>query len=387
VAGSGGKRRGSVLAEPPLWLIAALVLLRVAFAIARAAHAGALAHDPDVARFVQIAHADGVPYRDVPVEYAPVEYVVIRLVASAAATSAVIRIVGLALACDLATAAMLARGWGRAVAARYLFFGLPLVWLLYLRLDLSTVLLAVAGLALARRRQVEGGIVLAVGTAAKLWPGALAPAFLVERRRRAFAAFILTATFVAVAWLGVGGTAGFRQVATFRGATGWGAESTVGAVVWVATGGPLRLEQGTTRVGEVSDVARTGLALALAGLLVAIWWRARGRSGAVEGGASLAAVASVVALSPLFSLQYAGWLLPWAAVAGGEDAGDRRAAVLGFAVAVLTGVLSFLYAGGRTPPTAIVAIQVLLLVRNGCCLAIPLVWLGSARDAVGAGTR
>jgi hypothetical protein len=385
MAGSGGERRESVLADPPLWLIAALVLLRVAFAIARSAHAGALAHDPDVARFVQIAHAGGLPYREFPVEYAPVEYLLIRLVARAAATSAVIRIVALSLVCDLGTAAILARGWGRAAAARYLFFGLPLVWLLYLRLDLATVLLAVAGLSLARRRQAGGGVVLALGAAAKLWPGALAPAFLVEGRRRAFAAFVATAAIVALAWLGVGGTAGFRQVATFRGATGWGAESTVGAIVWVATGGPLRLEQGTTRVGEVPDLARAALALALAVILVAIWWRARGRTGAVEAGASLAAVASVIALSPLFSLQYAGWLLPWAAIAAGEDGGDRGEAALGFAVAVLTGVLSFLYAGGRTPPTAIVAIQVLLLVRNACCLAIPLVWLASARARSRAG--
>jgi hypothetical protein len=65
--------------------------------------------------------------------------------------------------------------------------------------------------------------------------------------------------------------------------------------------------------------------------------------------------------------------------------GDRRAAALGFTVAVLTGALSFLYEGGRTPSTAIAAIQVLLLVRNACCLAIPFVWLASARATSGTG--
>jgi hypothetical protein len=374
---SGAQRRRSVLSDPPTALIAALVLLRVAFAVARAAHAGSLGTDPDVARFVQLAHAGGVPYRDVPIEYAPVEYLLIVAVAGASTTSAVIRIVALALGCDLAIAVILARGWGRAAAARYLLFGLPLVWLLYLRLDLATVLLAVAGLALARRRQAAGGIVLAVAAAAKLWPGTLAPAFLVERRRRAFSAFVLTATLVAVAWFGIGGTEGFRQVATFRGATGWGAESTVGTVVWIGTGGPLRFEQGTTRVGEVPALARAGLALALAALLVAIWWRARDGA-SVEGGASLAAVAAVIALSPLFSLQYAMWLLPWAAIGADGRRADRWAAALAFAVAVLTGILSFLYGGAGTPSAQIVAIQVLLLVRNLSCLAIPFVWLRSS---------
>jgi hypothetical protein len=156
--------------------------------------------------------------------------------------------------------------------------------------------------------------------------------------------------------------------------------------VWILTGGPLRLEQGTTRVGEVPGLARVALVVVLAATLVSIWWRARDRRAQVEGGASLAAVASVIALSPLFSLQYAAWLLPWAAIAADGERADRKGAALGFAVAVLTGILSFLYRGGSTPASAIAAIQVLLLLRNACCLAIPIAWLlaREARPEVGS---
>ena len=46
----------------------------------------------DVARFVQVASANGMPYRDVPVEYMPLETALIRLVLDAPLNDAAVRV-------------------------------------------------------------------------------------------------------------------------------------------------------------------------------------------------------------------------------------------------------------------------------------------------------
>ena len=71
-----------------------------------------------------------------------------------------------------------------AVAA----IGLSLPWIafLYLRLDLLSVVLAVGGLALARRRALTaGGAMVGIACFAKIWPLALAPMFAARRTWRA----------------------------------------------------------------------------------------------------------------------------------------------------------------------------------------------------------
>ena len=56
-------------------------------------------------------------------------------------------------------------------------------------------------------------------------------------------------------WFLIGGADAFRQVGTFRGATGWELESTVGVVVWALTG-EHRFEAGANRTGHGARPAR-----------------------------------------------------------------------------------------------------------------------------------
>src|SRR5260370_5910424 len=92
------------------------------------------------------------------------------------------------LALDLAIAALILWGWGRRASLAYLVIGFPLICypFLYLRLDLLSVALAVAALALLRRRRPGwAGAVLAVAVFSKLWPILLVPSLVVRRSWRA----------------------------------------------------------------------------------------------------------------------------------------------------------------------------------------------------------
>jgi hypothetical protein len=62
-------------------------------------------------------------------------------------------------------------------------------------------------------------------------------------------------------------------VLTFRSATGWEVESTIGSIVWLFGGGEPRWEAGAVRVG--SSEGLTWLpAVVLVVLLGAVWWKA-----------------------------------------------------------------------------------------------------------------
>jgi hypothetical protein len=108
------------------------------------------------------------------------------------------------------------------------------------------------------------------------------------------------------------------------------------------------------------------LAILLAGALWAIWaaaWRTRTLG---FGGAALAAVAALLVASPLLSLQYVSWLLPWGALAALEDRSLYR---LTGAVALLTMLLFIVY-----DPERVLLSQLMLLIRNATLIAVPLVW-------------
>jgi len=72
--------------------------------------------------------------------------------------------------------------------------------------------------------------------------------------------------------------------------------------------------------------------------------------------------------SPLLSLQYAAWLLPWAAIAWVD--GDRRGSAVVFGVEILSAVLFMTY-----DPTRAALAQVLLTARNALLIALPVMWL------------
>src|SRR5262249_16863408 len=153
---------------------------------------------------------------------------------------------------DIATWAAILVGWGASAAERYLWLGAPLLVFIYTRFDLVPVALAAWGATLALRRIEPGsGLAFAAAIFSKVWPFVLVPALLIMRRSRAFWWCLSVAAAAILAWIAYAGAGAATDVLTFRHATGWGVESVVGTVVWIATGGPVRLESGAPRIGSV----------------------------------------------------------------------------------------------------------------------------------------
>jgi len=340
----------------PTFLIVTLVALRlVVLAIALVRFSSAPIDEPTLLRFHEIAHEQGRPWKDFEVEYPPGQALVVRLVDGDSLAVLAQEIAVIACLADLATAWLLAVGWGRATAIRYLVLGLPLVVFIYMRLDLVSACLATAAVVLMKRgRERAGGISFAAAVLFRLWPVVVFPLLLVRRRART-AIWAAGASVVGgIAWVLFGGVDAIRQVVTFRGATGWGIGSTVGAVLWSVVRRPVVFESGAYRVGNVGG-ARFILIAVLIGLLAAIWVRARRSDADPAGRPALSAVAALLFVSPLLSDSYVSWLLPWAAVAGEEDRWVSRAV---FAVCLAQAV-PYLLSGHL--PTA--GFQVLDLLR------------------------
>jgi glycosyl transferase family 87 len=325
----------------------------------------------DLARFREIFLAPGTPYRAFPVEYAPGEVLFIRVAGSASPAVFATRLAVVAFIADLATWAALRWAWGHAPSTTYLLLGTPLLLFIYLRFDLVPVAIATWAAALALRgRERAAGIWFGAAILSKLWPVVVVPMLAVQERRRALWYAIASTAVALLVWMAISGVGAIRQVVTFRGATGWGVESSVGSVVWLVSGSPVRLEEGSPRVGSEPTWAVVALAAVLAAALVAIWIGARARPDDAPGAAALAAVAALLACSPLFSLQYAVWLLPWAAIASAR--GHRLMTRTTAAITVLTAALFIVYDPGRA-----VLSQVLLIGRNAAVIALPILWLAS----------
>jgi hypothetical protein len=364
---------GREATAPFLALLLTLHLLAFGFQLVTAR--SGLAGDGDIRRMREIASAPGLPYRDVVVEYAPVELIVIEALATPSLVTTARRLTAISLLADLATFVALWWGWGRRVAGAYLLVSLPLLPIMVARIDpLFVALVAASFAALKRTHHRSGGLLLAVGCLAKLWPLVIVPALVIERRDRATRWFAATFAAGVGAWLAVGGLDGVRQVLTFRGATGWQIESTVGAIVHAATGGPTRFEAGAQRVGVEPGWARIALPLALAAVVVAVWRHARGWRGSLEGDPSLAALGALLAIAPVFSVQYACWLTPWLAIAGSEDE-DRAIPRVAFAVILLTTALLPIYVRPGIEGWTVPVTQAILVTRGLACLALPVIWL------------
>jgi hypothetical protein len=373
--------RTSIFANPPVTVLVLLVAVRVIVLVAtlQADHSGPV-KDDDVLRFGQIATTAGTPYRDFQVEYMPIELVTIRAIAGDGASATASRLALLSFTCDLAAAGALWYGWGRRAAALYLLIGLPLQTFMLYRIDPLVVALAAWSMALANRdRDGPAGAMLALAVLSKLWPVVLLPWFLVSHRRRATATFAIVAGSGLLVWVLLGGLRAPWQVLTFRGAGGWAVESTVGSVVWLATGGPIRLEAGAVRTGSAPLWARALLLGVIVAIVARIWTRLRDDDADPSGAPALAAVTALVALSPLFSIQYTCWLVPWIAIAVLGAKRERTTAAFGIAIVVLGGVLAVLY--GNATATIVGSIKLLLLLRNGVCVALVAYWLitGSKR--------
>jgi Glycosyltransferase family 87 len=321
----------------------------------------------DARRFHDIATAPGTPYRDAQVEVPPLAVGAIELLDGGTSVQLARRLAIAMLACDVAIAVVLWRGWNREVAAAYWVMGTPLAFFIYLRLDLLTVLLAVGAIALARRRsagaEVAGGAAIAASVFTKLWPVVLLPLLWIDRARRA--AIVAGGAIVVgtIAWIAWVGTQGPIQVLTFRHATGWEIESEIGFVVWRVTGDVPVRSGGALRVGHVPGVVRLLLIVGTALVILWGWWRCRARPDLAEGLGATVAVAALIVGSTVLSHQYVAWLLPWVAIAA------FRPARLLTAIAAVGAAATMLYTATDVPHA--LGIQLWMLgVRNAAIVGV-----------------
>lgn len=324
--------------------------------------------DYDAARYHRIAATPGSPYRDFQVEVPPIELGAIEALDGPTPRATAVRLAWTMFAVDLFVAVVMAVTWGGRAMLAYLALGAPLSFLIYFRLDLLSVAMATLAIALVHRgRERSGGLVLAASAFAKLWPVVLLPLLLVRRRSRALAWSAAGLALGAAAWVSWSGWSGPVQVATFRHARGWHVQSLVGNAVDILSRAPAVIEQGADRVGSAPPWARGVL---LAGLVVSslvIWIRASRRPGDATGLGALAAVAALLAFSPLLSDQYVFWLFPWASIAAAR--GEPNAVVPAFLVSVATAAVGL--APGLVPPRWEPAIgPALVLVRNVLLLVV-----------------
>ena len=309
-----------MLSSPRILVV--LIVLRVAMALFVILSPERTGSTVDAYRFEEIGRSSATPWREMPVEYPPIQLLVVELIAGDGGNATNDRLAVLSFLGDAGTALALAWGWGRRVAVAYLLLAAPLLTVLYWRMDPVFVAMAVGSIALARRRSPSlGGVGLAIATLARLWPAVVVPS--VGRRglpRTAVAFAAATAIGLSV-WVAVGGTDAPRQVVMFRDARGWSADGLVGSVAWVA-GGEVETEQGSIRIGLVEPWHRAVAAVAMAGSLAWIWWKGLKRR-EPAGVAAVTAVAALLVFSPLSSVQFVVWLLPWAAIIATTDPWDR----------------------------------------------------------------
>lgn len=181
---------------------------------------------------------------------------------------------------------------------------------------------------------------------------------MIERRRAGVWALVATGASM-IAWI-IWSPSGPWDVLSFRHATGWQIESTVGAIL-LTSGADPRLDQGAWRVGLSLPIARPLLILLLV-IAVAVVWRYRRDTIAT----TLAATAVTLFLAPILSPQYIIWLLPLAAICWAR--GDLDLATR-MAISLLTLLVTafFLKSTIEQLPSLLTAV---ILVRNALLLLL-----------------
>jgi hypothetical protein len=334
---------------------------------------------PDFDRYYEIATGRGRPYLDYQVEH-PIATLGVFKGLAALGGSRVgfgVGVVVTNLIADAAIVAALLWGWGLLAAAAFAVVALPILELLFNRIDLwSTAAATVAVAGWRRERLTVTAVACVAGAAFKLWPLLLLVLILVPRRGRVRATPVVAAAaaalLVGAVWVAVAGWRGLYEVLTFRGATGWQIESSIGAVVHLRDSASLRLESGSWRIGTTSGPISIGLFLVAAPLCLWSVWRG-GRTRHVGLG-WLAGVSALLVLSPLLSAQFAGWLLPGAAIAWTE--GDRRPALIAALAVVLTEVFwNWYWAVIQSATPALIAV----VARNAVLVLLAAVAIASLR--------
>ena len=299
-------------------LVAFLVAIRIACLLAAVSAIpadGQGAFGNDARRFLEIARSPGTPYRDVQIEVPPVSVGIFHLLAVDVGDVRQFawRLAWLMLACDLATALVLRWGWSGGVAIAYLLIGTPVAYFAYVRADLLSIFLAAAGVALAyRQRWSAGGLAIVAGAFTKVWPVLLVPLFVARRKWRSAVVALAGGLVGLLAWVLAFGADGVRQVLTFRGASGWGVESTWGSIEWLILDRPIRFESGAWRVGQMPAAMPALLAVLLTAGSAYLWARATERT--AFGAVPTAVIALLLLLSPHTSLQWVMWCFPFVAI-------------------------------------------------------------------------
>jgi Glycosyltransferase family 87 len=273
----------------------------------------------DVLRFQQIVHASGRLWLDVPVEYPPAETMVILLTGHGSVTAIARQVAAVNGVATLATWWTLRAGWSASVGRLFLWFSLPLQLFMPFRLDMVSVLLIVVGIVVAERgQQITGGVSAGVAVLFKLWPLAVVPVLLIRRQHKALIAAGVTLVLGVALWLALFGLDAASQVLTYRDATGWHVESVFGIATYVGSSADPRIDAGASRIGMMVPWQVATLRVVTVVLITLIWIRAPSRRVDPCGGPALAAVATLLFLSPVASPQYVSWLLPWAAITASE---------------------------------------------------------------------
>lgn len=348
------------------WILAAALVIHAIAFIVSAVRSSEPAGDFD--RYYEIASAPGRPYVDYQVEHPIATLLVFRALGQPPGTrsSFGLGIVLVNLVADAIIVGSLMWGWGIAAAACGAAIVIPVLDLLFNRVDAWSTAAAVLAVAAWRRdRPLALGSALAVGAAFKLWPLVLAPLIIVPWRDRqsrlALGAFTASAMALGGAALWMAGSRGVLQVLTFRGATGWQIESLVGSVAHLVDSHTLRMESGAWRIGTIKSAA--SIAMFVAAAPVCIWSSWRGARLNRVGAGWLAGVTTLLLLSALLSAQYVIWLAPAAAIAWTE--GDRRLVVLTAIAIALTQWLWSAYGSvleGAFPALLLVVVRNAVLV-------------------------
>jgi hypothetical protein len=326
----------------PAGLAAAIVFAFSLYALQRWLEQGQLSDVGGYQQWSELVRAGGLPYRDFPLEYPPAAlpaFLVPSYMSWSYATSFAIVMGVCGAGCIALLAATLravdasaARIW----AALLLFAVSPLVLgsLFDTRFDLWPALLALAGVAaLVRDRPVASGALLALGFAAKLWPGVLLPVAAIHlwRRRGSGAALSAIAAFLAVA------VACFLPFALLAPHGVWESlrgqldrplqvESLGAAILMAAEHFGMRpLSTVTTHGAQALSGRGAGLTALLSTVAelasVAAVWLAFARRRTREHEAALlaaaATVAAVVAFDKVLSPQYLIWLVPFVPLVAG----------------------------------------------------------------------
>ena len=303
---------------------------------------GRLSDVPIYVHYANLMRGGAFPYRDFAFEYPPAALPAM-LVPSYMSWSYATSFAVLMGACGAGCIALVASalreveaGAARTWAALLLLGASPLILgsLFDSRFDLWPTLLAVGALAaLIRERPFVTGALLALGFAAKLWPGALLPIAVVYlwRRRGSDRALAAVATFVLVAAacfvpFAVVAPNGLRHMFADQLGRPLQVES-LGAAVLMALQhlGMRAVSTIDSHGGQALNGRGAGFAANLSSALeivavVAIWvWFARLRRPGTEEVlvAAAATVCALVAFDKVLSPQYLIWLVPFVALVRG----------------------------------------------------------------------